>query len=115
RRRERRECRSAACRAPASRAEVAAPPRGLEGSLAKRPSGAFKSSVDSLRREKHPPRFDEYGMTRFSIQRVVLRSWEPRSQACQHLIGDTERAAPLLEPPAGNRGDRPIVQQLDIV
>ena len=31
------------------------------------------------------------------------------------VIGDTERAAPLLEPPAGNGGDRPVVQQLDIV
>lgn len=45
----------------------------------------------------------------------MLRSWEQRSQACQHLLGYTERAAPLLKPPAGNGGDRAIVQQFDIV
>ncbi len=45
----------------------------------------------------------------------MLRVWEPRSQACQDVIGDAERALPLFEPPARNGGDRPVFQQLDIV
>jgi hypothetical protein len=65
-----------------------------------RPSDAFKSGVDSLRRQKHAPRFDEHGMTRFRAQRVVLRSRKPSPQVRQDVLGDTERGAPLLKPPA---------------
>ncbi|VTZ26398.1 hypothetical protein MPC4_340021 [Methylocella tundrae] len=63
-----------------------------------RPSHAFKGGVDRLRREKHTPRPDEYGMTSFSAH-VVLRSWKSGPQTHQDIVGDAERAAPLLEPP----------------
>jgi hypothetical protein len=64
-----------------------------------RPSHAFKGGVDRLRREKYTPRLDEYGVTWFSAQRLVLRSRKPGPQTRQEMVGDAERAAPLLEPP----------------
>jgi hypothetical protein len=67
--------------------------------FATRPSDAFKVGVDRLHREKHTPRFDEYGVTWYSTQRVVLRSRKPGPQTRQNIVGDAERAAPLLEPP----------------
>jgi hypothetical protein len=54
-------------------------------------------------------------MTGFGAQRIVFRSRKPCSQARQDVVGDAERGAPLPEPPAGNGGERAVVQQLDIV
>ena len=54
-------------------------------------------------------------MTRFGAQRIVLRSRKPCSQARQDVVGNAERGAPPLEPPAGNGGERAVVQQFDIV
>ncbi|PBB32476.1 hypothetical protein CK221_25160 [Mesorhizobium sp. WSM3868] len=43
----------------------------------------------------------------------MLRSWEPCLQALQDIVGDAERGASFREPPAGNGGKRPVVQQFE--
>lgn len=52
-------------------------------------------------------------MAGFRAQRVLLRSWEPCLQALQDIVGDAERGASFREPPAGNGGKRPVVQQFE--